>query len=79
MAKTQQSPSDLVTLLKNSGLKGEARGHSQTELREMTGLGKIQVHERLLRLKAEGRLHVGRKIITALDGSQRSVPAYWIE
>lgn len=56
-----------------------AEGLTVTEMCAITGHRSDWVHQRLSRLKAEGKLEVARAPREAIDGSSRLVPVYRIK
>jgi predicted transcriptional regulator len=79
MAKTKTPAADPLVSLLQQRRDGSAKGHSQRELRELTGLGKVQLQSRLERLHEAGRLRCARKLVPCIDGTLRNVPTYWVE
>jgi len=66
--------SDLLTLLGTLALDDE--GLSVSEMADRTGKTVGTVRDRLRPLWRQGRLLVGRKRVTCMDGTDRLVPVY---
>jgi len=76
---TRCTEAELLEAITNATQASGEEGLTGPEIARLTGLNIDRVRERLLSLKASGRIEVVRVLRVTLDDSQRHFPGYRVK